>query len=100
MKLYLMYALIIVISIVIITLLKDRQKALSLLGKITIITSIVMSVILIIINIILKNNINFINIRVFLNYISKEYMLNILYLYILGILELTISKYLSKRKKL
>lgn len=100
MKLYLMYALMITISVVIIILLKDKQKALSLLGKITIITSIVMSVVLIIINIILRSNINFINIRVFLNYILKEYMINILYLYILGILELTISKYLLKRKKL
>lgn len=100
MKIYLMYFLIFIISIVIITLLKDKKQAIKLLGKITIITSITMFILLIIINTILKNSINFINIRVFSNYILKKYLKNIVYLFIIGILELIISKYLIKSKKL
>ena len=100
MKIILMYFLIFMISVVIGTLLNDKKKAINLLGKINIITSVAMSIILIIINIILKNSINFINISIFSDYLLKEYLKNILYLFIVGVLELIISKYLIKNKKL
>lgn len=99
MKIYLMYLMILIISITIIILIQDKKKALNLLSKITIITSSIMIFFLVVLNIILKSN-NFINISIFSNYLLKEYAINILYLFIIGIIELITSKYLIKNKKL
>lgn len=100
MIIYLMYFLIALVSILIIFLIKDKQKALKLLGFITILSSLLIIVLSNILNIIINSNITFINISIFSNYLLKTYTKNSTYLLFIGLLELIISKYIFKTKKL
>jgi len=95
MNIYLMYIMITLISLIIIILIKDKQKALKILGKITIISSITIMILIVILSIILKDNINFINISIITNYLIKEYLKNNLIILIIGITELIFSKLIS-----
>lgn len=94
MKLLLMYTMIIITSLIILTLIKEKYKALKILGITTITTSVLIILLIFIANIILKNNINFINISIITNYLLKQFARNSLYLAIIGIIELILSKYI------
>lgn len=96
MKITIMYLMIIVISLTIVMLFKEKEKAINLLGKIKVIASLVMTIFLLIINYILKNNINFINISIFSNYLFKEYLKIFIYLFIIGFIEIIISNIIKK----
>lgn len=94
MKIILMYLMIMIISLIIFLLIKDKHKSFKILGTITITSAILIILLVFIVNLIIKNNINFINISVITNYLLKEYAINSLYLLIIGVIELIISKYL------
>jgi len=94
MKLLLMYIMIIITSLIILTLIKEKYKALKILGITTITTAVLIILLVFVANIILKNNINFINISIITNYLLKQFARNSLYLALIGIIELILSKYI------
>ena len=98
MNIYLIYFLIIILTIIFFIIIKDKIKALRLTGVLTIISSIVLISLIFIIKIILNTNITFINISILTNYLFKKFTYTSLILFILGMIEILISKYiLSKR---
>ena len=97
MSIYLMYALILIISLIIIKLIKNKEKAQRLLGIITILSSIIILFLILVVSIILKNNINYFNISIISNYFLKQYTKNSLYIILIGIIELILSKYVLKK---
>lgn len=98
MNIYLIYFLILILTIIFFIIIKDKIKALRLTGVLTIISSIVLISLIFIIKIILNNNITFINISILTNYLFKKFTYTSLILFILGMIEILISKYiLSKR---
>ena len=98
MNIYLIYFLILILTTIFFIIIKDKIKALRLTGVLTIISSIVLISLIFIIKIILNNNITFINISILTNYLFKKFTYTSLILFILGMIEILISKYiLSKR---
>ena len=98
MNIYLIYFLIIILNTIFFIIIKDKIKALRLTGILTIISSILLIVLTFIIKIILNTNITFINISILTNYIFKKFTYTSLILFILGIIEILISKYILSRK--
>ena len=98
MNIYLIYFLIIILNIIFFIIIKDKIKALRLTGILTIISSILLIVLTFIIKTILNSNITFINVSILTNYIFKKFTYTSLILFILGIIEILISKYILSRK--
>ena len=98
MNIYLIYFLIIILNTIFFIIIKDKIKALRLTGILTIISSILLIVLTFIIKIILNSNITFINVSILTNYIFKKFTYTSLILFILGIIEILISKYILSRK--
>ena len=98
MNVYVMYLLILILTIIFFTLIKDKIKALRLTGILTISSSILLIVISFIIKIMLNNNITTINISNITNYIFMKFINTSLILFILGIIEILLSKYIYTKK--
>ena len=98
MKLYIMYILIIILTIILFVVIKDKRKALKLIGILTISSSILLITISFIIKIIISINITSINISIVTNYLFLKFINTSLLLFILGLVEILISKYLHTKK--
>ena len=98
MNTFIMYLMIIIVSLIITKLMKNKYKALKLLGIITITTSIATIIMIFIASIILKTKITLFNVSVITDYLLKEYGKNSLYFSLIGVIELILSKYLHKRQ--
>ena len=93
-----MYISIIILTIIFFTLIKDKLKALKLTGVLTISSSILLILVSFIIKIMLTNNITTINISNITNYIFIKFIRTSIILFIIGITEILISKYLIKKE--
>ena len=98
MNIYLIYFLIIILTSIFFIIVEDKTKALKLTGILTIISSILLIVLTFIIKIVMNTNITFINISVLTNYLFKKFTYTSLILFILGLTEILISKYLLSKK--
>ena len=96
MNIYTMYISIIILTILFFIIIKDKLKALKLTGILTISSSILLILVSIIIKIMLRNNITTINISNITNYIFIKFIRTSIILFIIGITEILISKYLIK----
>lgn len=95
MSLYIMYFLIFVLTIILFIIIKDKLKALKLTGIVTISSSILLIVITFVIKIMLINNITTINISTITDYIFQKFINTSLILFILGLIEILLSKYIK-----
>ena len=98
MNIYTMYISIIILTILFFILIKDKLKALKLTGVLTISSSILLILVSFIIKIMLTKNITIINISNITNYIFTKFITTSLILFIIGITEILISKYLIKKE--
>lgn len=100
MKLYFMYLLILIITCLLFIIIKDKIKALKLTGTLTISSSILITILTFIIKFIINMSITNINITPITNYIFKKFLLTSLILFIIGITEIIISKYINIKKRI
>lgn len=98
MNIYLMYALILILTLILFTIIKDKIKALKLTGILTISSSFIIIIITFIIKIILNTNITSINISTITNYIFLKFVNISLILFIIGLTEILTSKYIQAKK--
>ena len=98
MNVYTMYILIIILTIIFFIIIKDKIKALKLTGVLTISSSILLILISFIIKIMLIKNITTINISNVTNYIFSKFIRTSLILFVIGIVEILLSKYLIKKE--
>ena len=91
--LYIYLGILIIISIIFI-LAKDKLKALSLIGNMTIISSIILLVLLLTIKVIINNYITKINLSVITNYLFKKIMYANIIMFLIGISFIIINKYI------
>jgi len=98
MNVYTMYISIIILTTFFFILIKDKLKALKLTGILTISSSILLILVSFIIKIMLTNNITTINISNITNYIFIKFITTSLILFIIGITEILISKYLVRKE--
>ena len=99
MKLYLMYGLIILINIIIIIIMEDKTKALNLTGLIALSSAILLILLSFIAKIIISNTITTINLSNIINYLFKKFISISIILFLIGIIEIIISKYIYIKKK-
>ena len=100
MKLYFMYLLILIITFLLFIIIKDKRKALKLTGLLTISSAILSISLTFIVKLILNSSIKIINISNITNHIFMKFVYNSLILFILGLLEIIISKYLYTKKRI
>ena len=98
MNIYIIYFFTIILTILFFILIKDKVKALKLIGILTISSSFLLIIITFIIKILLINNITIINISRITNYIFKKFINTSLILFISGIIEILISKYIISKR--
>ena len=98
MNLYLIYLSIIILTLIFFILIKDKIKALKLTGILTMSSSILLISLSFIIKIILTSNITTINISTITNYIFLKFIYTSLILFIIGIIEIILSKYIYSKK--
>lgn len=98
MTLTLMYILTILLTILLLIVVKDKEKGFKLTGIITISSSFLLLLIPRITKTIIDKKITAINMSPITNYISKEFEFTSIILLTLGIVEILVSVYISKRK--
>lgn len=98
MNIYLTYLLILILTIILFIIIKDKRKALNLTGILTISSSILLIIIIYIIKTIISIKISTINLSIITNYLFIKFLINSLILFTIGILEILISKYIYHRK--
>lgn len=98
MKLYLIYFLIIILTFILFLIIKDKRKAMKLVGILTISSSILLLILSLIIKIILNINVTAINISNITSYLFLKFVNTSLILLIIGIIEIIISKNINHKK--
>lgn len=98
MKLYLMYILIFILTSILFIIIKDKIKALKITGIVTITSSILLILLTLIIKLIITNKFTGINISSITNYLFLRFVYTSLILFIIGIIEIIISKYLISKR--
>lgn len=98
MNIYITYLLILILTIILFIIIKDKRKALNLIGILTISSSILLIIIIYIIKTIISIKISTINLSIITNYLFIKFLINSLFLFTIGILETLISKYIYHRK--
>lgn len=98
MKLYLMYLLIFILTGILFIIIKDKTKALKITGIVTISSSILLILLTLIIKLIINNKFTGINISTIINYLFLRFVYTSLILFIIGIIEIIISKYLISKR--
>lgn len=98
MNIYIMYFLILILTILLFLIIKDKRKALKLTGILTVLSALLLIVIIFIIRMFLNTSVTKINISTITNYLFMEFVNASLILFILGLAEIIISKYVYKKK--
>lgn len=93
---YIFYLLIILVILLLFFLVKDKRKLLSGLGTTSIVSSVVLTIIGFIINIIFPLLISF-NVSKITNIIFKKFLFISLFFFIIGLVLLILSKILNRR---
>jgi len=99
MSIYLMYLLIIVITLIFFIIIKDKLKALRITGIITISSSICLIILSYIVKTIISISITSINLSIITNYLFRKFLTTSLTLLLIGIFEILLSKYIYLIKK-
>ena len=99
MNLYLMYFLILSITIVFFIIIKDKIKAIRITGIISVSSSFLIITIALTIKIILNISITSINASPITNYLFLKFANTSLILFLIGLTEILISKHIYNRKK-
>ena len=94
-----MYLLISLVYILIFIIIKDKRKALKLVGILTITSSLLLIVLTSIAKLLINNWITMINISAITNHIFIKFIYTSLILFLLGLIEIIISKYLHIKKR-
>ena len=100
MTLYFMYLLILIITFLLFVIIKDKIKALKLTGTLTISSSILLLILTFITKIIINVSVTTINLSSITNYIFKKFLYTSLILFIIGLIEIMISKYINTKKRI
>ena len=98
MKLYLMYGLIFLIIILFFIIIKDKIKALRITSIITMSTSVILVILSFIIKLVIKTTVTNINLSWITNYLLLKFITTSLILFVIGVIELIISKLLSLKR--
>lgn len=96
--LYIIYGLIIVITIILYFLVEDKKEYINKLGKIIIISSIILLILGFIINILLNTFLNNFNTIKISSLIFKRFIYNSIILLMIGLIGMLISKVTNKMK--
>ena len=99
MTLYFMYFLILIITFLLFIIIKDKTKALKLTGSLTISSSILLIILTFINKIIINVSVTTINLSSITNYIFKKFLYTSLILFIIGLIEIMLSKYIYTKKR-
>ena len=101
MGLYIMYGLIILVTILLFIITKDKIKALRITGILTISSSLLLIVLALIAKFIINTSVTSINLSSITNYLLMKFASTSLALFIIGLTEIIISKciYLTKKEK-
>lgn len=99
MTIYFMYLLTLVVTLLFFIIIKDKIKALKLTGILTIASSILLISLTFIAKIILNTSIQSINLSTITNHIFMKFVYTSLILFLLGLTEIIISKYIYSKKK-
>ncbi len=101
MSLYIMYGLIILITIILFIIIKDKLKALRITSIITISSSILLIILALIAKFIINTFVTNINLSFITDYLLIKFASTSLVLFVLGLIEIIISKciYLTKKDK-
>lgn len=98
MKTYIIYLVIILVTILLYFLVKDKKEFINKLGVATIISSIIVLILGFILKLSLNTFLTSFNISKITSQIFKQFIYNSIILLITGIIELSISKIINKRK--
>ena len=98
MNKYIMYILILALTILLFIIIKDKLKALKLSGVITMSSAILLVVLTFIIKLFINSSIKFINVSIITDYLFTKFVYNSLLLFVIGTIEILISKYLQMKK--
>ena len=98
MNLYILYLLIFILTSILFIIIKDKINALRITGIITICSSILLILLTIIIKLIITNKITQINLSIITNYLFIKFLYTSIILFIIGIIEVLISKYFISKK--
>lgn len=101
MSLYIMYGLIILVTILLFIIIKDKIKALRITGILTISSSLLLIVLALIAKFIINTSVTSINLSSITNYLLMKFASTSLALFVIGLIEIIISKciYLTKKEK-
>lgn len=101
MSLYIMYGLIILVTILLFIIIKDKIKALRITGILTISSSLLLIVLALIAKFIINTSVTSINLSSITNYLLMKFASTSLVLFVIGLIEIIISKciYLTKKEK-
>lgn len=98
MNIYLMYLIIILLTLSLFILIKDKNKALKITGLITILSSFLLIILILIVKITIKNTVTSINLSTITNYLFNKFIYTSIILLLLGTIEILLSKYLNSKK--
>jgi len=98
MNIYIIYGLIILVTVILYFLVKDKKEFMKKLGIITIISGIIILILGVISNIALNNFLNNFNITRITALLLQQFIYNSIFLLVLGLIELFISKIMNKKK--
>lgn len=98
MTIYIIYAIIILVTIILYFLVKDKIEFIKKLGITTIISGVVILILGLISNIVLNTFLNTFNITKISSLILKKFIYNSILLLIVGFFVIFISKILAKKK--
>lgn len=99
MSIYFMYILTFLITVLFFIIIKDKIKALRLTGILTISSSLLLICLTFIIKLIINTFISTVAISTITNTIFMKFVYTSLILFLLGIIEIIISKYIYTKKK-
>lgn len=99
MNIYIIYMLIILITIIFFITIKDKIKALRLTGVLTATSGILLIILMFIIKLVINGYITGINISVVTNYIFNKFIYTSLILFLIGLSEIVVSKYIVYTRK-
>ena len=97
MNLYMMYLLILALTIILFVIIKDKLKAIKLTGIITLSSSIFLITLTFIMKLIINSSITFINVSMVTDYLFVKFVYTSIILLIIGIGEILFSKYWNKK---
>ena len=92
-----MYLIIVLLTIVLFVLIKDRGKALMITGVITLSSALLLVLLTFVVRIIINSTVTSINISTIISYLFSKFLYSGVILLLIGIVEILLSKYIYSR---